>query len=642
MPAELRARAWLFATIAAGGGALLAAVLLRSTDVSLTTLALLGAAVILAELFQVPEDESSIDPGDAHPLSFSSSIHLAAALIIGPWTAALVAAFGVVVVDPLRGSRWKVVAYNTSAFAIAAAAAGLTFKLAGGTPGALDLPADFPALAAMGLMYYAVNITFMTAIVAFTENRPFWPLAGDVSEDGLPTAAGELGLAVAVAFFAVHEPLAMVALAPLMLAAYRSYERLATLRRETARALVTFANVVDERDPSTFQHSARVAEHVQRLGEALRLPSSDLARLRWAGRLHDLGKIAVDASVLGKPGRLDEDEWEIMRRHPRLSARLLRRFRFAAAQAKAVEYHHERFDGSGYYEIASGQIPLAAHFLVVADSYDAMTSDRPYRRGLPQEVALAEIEAGSGTQFHPLVAKAFVALERGDDPLEVLAPEELRELQRAAHVKRLQRGWRLNLKPEAVVGACVIGALGAYGLGLPLVAPPILVLGLGWLGFDQLERLRARRLAGLISAGLASARSPSAAFSGACGKLVGACPLVWGGLVAWNERACKGSIEATFGSTRGPGETALTSWLLREAEAAEDVIVAGAGELGGGLVHLAVPLRNGEGLFGYLVLAVSGTDRRLERALSACADELARAFAAPTPAGRPRLEAIAS
>jgi putative nucleotidyltransferase with HDIG domain len=642
MRARPKARSWLLATIAAGGGVLLAAVFLRRTDASIATLALLGAAVVLTELFQVAEDDNSLDPGDAHPVSFSSSIHLAAVLIVGPWTGALVAAFGVLAVDPLRGSRPRVVAYNASVFALAAAAGGLAFQLAGGAPGALELPADFPALAVLGLVYYAINNGFMSAIVALTGERAFWPLARDASKDAISTAAAEFGLAVAIAFFAVQEPFAVVALAPLMLAAYRSHERLVTLRRETARALETFANVVDERDASTYQHSARVAEYVKDLAEALRLPAADVARLGWAGRLHDLGKIAVDAAVLRKPGRLDEQEWATMWRHPRLSARLLRRFRFAAEQAKAVEYHHERFDGSGYYGIAPGEIPLSAHFLVVADSYDAMTSDRSYRRGLAPEVALAEIEAGSGTQFHPLVAKAFVALQRGHDPLEALSPTELVELRRSARIgmRRLDR--RLTLGPEALIGGAVIGALAAFGLGAPLLALPILAVGLAALVLDQLERFRARRLAAVVRATLAPSRSPRSAFAAICGRLTGACPLGWAGLVAWHEHECRGSLEASFGSSGGPGETALTSWLLREAEVTDSVLVAAPGELGGGLVHIAVPLRREQRVHGYLVLAVAGADRRLERALAACAEELALRLSPLAQADRPRLAAIAS
>jgi putative nucleotidyltransferase with HDIG domain len=640
MRARLNARAWLFGTIALGGCALAAAVVLRRTDASLATLALLGAAVVLAELFEVPKDESSLDAGDAHSLSFSSSIHLAAILLIGPWTGALVAAFGVLVVDPLRGSRRRAVAYNASVFSLSAVAGGFAFMLVGGAPGALELPGDLPALLALAIGYYTVNYGFMSAIVALSEQRPFWPLARDATRDGLSVGAGEFGLAVAVAFFAVHEPYAILALAPLMLALYRSYERLTTLRRETARALETFANVVDERDVSTFEHSARVAEHVGRLAEALQLPPAEVARLRWAGRLHDLGKITVDATVLRKPSRLDEEEWATMRRHPRLSARLLRRFRLAAEQAKAVEFHHERFDGAGYYGIAQDAIPLAAHFLVVADSYDAMTSDRSYRRGLPPEVALAEIEAQSGTQFHPAIARAFVALQRGQDPLEALSLQERRELQTGLKGAR-GRPRRVPFKPEAVVVGAVIGSLGAVGLGLPVLAVPIAIVGGAGLVLTAVERLRARWLAVRLRVAVAQARSRTARFAALRRELADARALRWIGLIAWQERECIGSLEVSWG-TDAPGEAALTSWLLREAETADAVIVAAPGELSGAAVHLAVPLRREGRHYGYLVLAVDGSDRAVTRALGACADELGAALAPPRTARRPHLEALAS
>jgi hypothetical protein len=227
--------------------------------------------------------------------------------------------------------------------------------------------------------------------------------------------------------------------------------------------------------------------------------------------------------------------------------------------------------------------------------------------------------------------------------LEALSPTELRELRRSARKgARLHLGQTLTLGPEAVVGGAVIGALSAFGLGVPLLALPILALGLAALALDQLERLRARRLAARIRAALVASHSPRSAFAAVCGSLTGACTLGWAGLVGWHEYECRGSLEASFGSAGGPGETALTSWLLREAEATDRVIVATPGELGGGLVHLGVPLRGEQGLHGYLVVAVAGADRRLERALAACAEELALRLSPSAPADRPRLAAIAS
>src|SRR5207253_3784795 len=129
------------------------------------------------------------------------------------------------------------------------------------------------------------------------------------------------------------------------------------VQRAPLRALETFANIVDERDPSTYRHSLRVAGYVDQLARALRLPFSDIDRLRWAGRLHDLGKVAVDSSVLRKPDRLDRQEWAAMRRHPRLSARLLQRFEFVATQARAVELLPESVVGTGYIGIPDDKHP---------------------------------------------------------------------------------------------------------------------------------------------------------------------------------------------------------------------------------------------------------------------------------------------
>jgi HD-GYP domain-containing protein (c-di-GMP phosphodiesterase class II) len=127
---------------------------------------------------------------------------------------------------------------------------------------------------------FCVNTGLVSAILALDTKVPLGPLARDASRDGLGAAPGETAFGVTRAFFALTQPWAIVTLVPLVLAVYRSYERLAALRRETAHALETFANVVDERDPYTFQHSARVAEYVRELAYGLGLSSSQAARLR--------------------------------------------------------------------------------------------------------------------------------------------------------------------------------------------------------------------------------------------------------------------------------------------------------------------------------------------------------------------------
>jgi HD-GYP domain-containing protein (c-di-GMP phosphodiesterase class II) len=604
-------------------------------------LALFAAGVIVTELFQVPGDDTSLDPADRHWFSFSSGVHVAAVVVLGPWPAALVAVIGIVIVDGLRGSAVQKLAYNASVFALTVVLSGYAFTTFGGAPGTLELPADFAALGALLVTAYVVNSLFVNGIVALASSSSFWPLARDTLRGDAGSALAEFGLGVTLAFVVLHEPWAVVALVPLMLAVYRSYERLATLRRETARSLETFANVVDERDISTFQHSARVADYVRDLAEALALPASVVSRLRWAGRLHDLGKIAVDAAVLRKPGRLDADEWAAMRRHARLSARLLRRFRLASNEARAVEYHHERFDGRGYYGIDPREIPLAAHFLIVADSFDAMTSDRTYRRGLPREHALAEIEANAGSQFHPAIAKAFVALQRGVDPLEVLTREERRDIQLGLK-PRPRRSLRVHA--EIASALAVAAALAALAFGAPLVAVPLAVLAAAGFANSRIEGFRARRLAGDLKRALEDAPSSEAAFAAVQSALARTGRVGWLGLVSWRESEGAGRLERSWtGAEAAPTETALTSWLLRDTESAGGLVTATGRELGRGLPHVAVPLRHEGALVGYLVVALRAGTNRVGQALAASADVLAQSLLKPRTAedSHPALRAVA-
>src|SRR5207249_1794135 len=163
------------------------------------------------------------------------------------------------------------------------------------------------------------------------------------------------------------------------------------------------------------------------------------------------------------------------------------------SQARAVELHHERFDGRGYYGIAGDELPLASHFLMVADSYDAMRADRPYRPALSQEDALAEIERNVGTQFHPAVAKAFVAHVRGEDPYGALTPEEEDELRTAAVPHRLASipGTReVKERPDLLALGGLVTALAGVGRRMPPLAFLGALVAAGGLFLRAWARLR--------------------------------------------------------------------------------------------------------------------------------------------------------
>lgn len=197
----------------------------------------------------------------------------------------------------------------------------------------------------------------------------------------------------------------------------RRVEDLEALNRETIYA---FVRAIDARDPYTARHSEKVAAYAVQLARALGLPAADCERIHLAGLLHDVGKVGLERSVLHKPGTLSDAEWEQVRAHPALSAHIIGGVTRFASFLPGVREHHERIDGKGYPDgLAGEQISVDARILAIADSYDAMTSDRSYRAALSHAEAVARLVEGAGTQFDPAFVDAFaaLALEAADDAL---------------------------------------------------------------------------------------------------------------------------------------------------------------------------------------------------------------------------------
>lgn len=171
------------------------------------------------------------------------------------------------------------------------------------------------------------------------------------------------------------------------------------------------ARAIDAKSAWTAGHSERVTNLALKMGHALGLPANSLEILHRGGLLHDIGKIGTPASVLDKPGKLEPDEVRIMQNHVKIGVRILEPIPGFREALPIVAQHHEWFDGSGYPAGLAGEsISLHARILAVADCYDAMISDRPYRRGLPQRQALEMLSQRSGTQFDPLVIEVFMRL----------------------------------------------------------------------------------------------------------------------------------------------------------------------------------------------------------------------------------------
>jgi putative nucleotidyltransferase with HDIG domain len=183
------------------------------------------------------------------------------------------------------------------------------------------------------------------------------------------------------------------------------------LQRSICQSLLGLANALEAKDPYTRGHSERVGALAGRLATTLAMPGEDADTIAQAGLLHDIGKIGVPEAVLRKRGPLADDEWEMMRRHPITGAQIVAPFEFFAAGALAIRHHHERCDGSGYPDgLVGAAIPAGARVVAVADVFDALTSDRPYRRALTAPHALELIVRQAGITLDADVVAALVAV----------------------------------------------------------------------------------------------------------------------------------------------------------------------------------------------------------------------------------------
>ena len=183
------------------------------------------------------------------------------------------------------------------------------------------------------------------------------------------------------------------------------------IQNMTVQTITTVANALDAKDSYSEGHSRRVAVYAAQIAEKLGFSKEDVRNVRIIALLHDIGKIGVPDSVLNKPGRLTDEEFELMKQHSVIGSEILKDIDMITGISIGARSHHERYDGKGYPEGLKGEdIPYIARIIAVADSYDAMTSNRVYRKHLTYEQVMSELEKGEGTQFDPDIAKAMEAL----------------------------------------------------------------------------------------------------------------------------------------------------------------------------------------------------------------------------------------
>ncbi|MBV9839475.1 MAG: HD-GYP domain-containing protein [Solirubrobacterales bacterium] len=234
------------------------------------------------------------------------------------------------------------------------------------------------------------------------------------------------------------------------------------------RLLHRLATDLEASDPYTYGHSRRVARYASLLASNMGLPKASVAKIRASAALHDIGKVLTPREILHKPGRLSDHEFEVVKRHPGDGARMITVQVEDHELASIVRHHHERLDGTGYPDrLAGEQIPLGARIIAVADTFDAITSARPYRSAKPHKAALDILRSEAGTQLDPDAVHAFCSVYFGRRPLAVwaLASNLLQRLLLTLPARLANLG--------ATAGAAAATALGTGALLLPVAGPHV-------------------------------------------------------------------------------------------------------------------------------------------------------------------------
>ncbi len=296
--------------------------------------------------------------------------------------------------------------FNTAQYMLAVGLGTIVYQNLGGTVSLDDFSFSLIPFVALVLTFFVINHGSVSLAVSFSTRgvsvREAW---GRISGSALLTDLLASTLAVLLAFLYVKLQLLGLAVIifPLFLAR-QLYQRNLQLQQELEEKLELMVKAMEARDPYTSGHSRRVSEYAVVIGRELRLSMSDLDSVKRAALLHDVGKIYEEfAPLLRKEGRLSPEEMMIMRSHVVRSAELVATAtRLRGTVEGMIRHHHENYDGSGYPDgLVGEQIPLGARIIMIADTVDAMTTDRPYRKALPLQRAIDELRKYAGLQFDP-------------------------------------------------------------------------------------------------------------------------------------------------------------------------------------------------------------------------------------------------
>ncbi len=355
-------------------------------------------------------------------VSVGFAVSFTAMIIIGPLGAAICSSLGMMLryVQLPDGSTrhvkntplYKVLFNGAQIFISIGLASIVYYKLVGGIFPDVNFYKDIIPLIISICVYVLLNTLIMTKLLSMINNQHFNTMFIKGMRWLLPNCfiVTSLGIFFSILYLNYGTVIMLLFFGPLLLARY-SFKLYLEMKQVYIETVCALTKTVEAKDQYTNGHSQRVAEYAEKLSIKMNIGEKRVETLKTAALLHDIGKIGISDDVLNKPGRLTAEEFEIIKKHSEIGVEILSSVDFLKDAREIILSHHEKYNGTGYPSGLEGdKIPIEAYILSVADAFDAMTSDRSYRKGMTIEEALTIIEKDSGTHFHPLVAERFIEL----------------------------------------------------------------------------------------------------------------------------------------------------------------------------------------------------------------------------------------
>ncbi|MHB1392797.1 MAG: HD-GYP domain-containing protein [Clostridia bacterium] len=396
----------------------------KSTNVDIHGVLVFACLSVVAESLIIPT------PGE-RALTVGFAIGYAAILVFGIPEAAWIASVGIMFRTVKPGEKRLYVfnypiyktLFNGANIVLSSGLAGLCYISLGATPGVIDLNSSILAIIASMIVYILTNAIIMSILMHLITGEGFlnnffknivW-----VVKDYF--AMAPLAIIMAIAYINYRIVGILLFFGPLLFARY-SFKLYVDMRNIYLDTVKSLSQAVEAKDPYTNGHSIRVGEYACKLAERLGLSQKRIENLKIAAILHDIGKIGVEEGILNKPGRLTEEEFDKIKQHPEIGVKIIKDIDFLKDVSSIILSHHERYDGTGYPEGRKYvETMLESQILSLADVFDALTSERPYRNAMTVKETLEIIENGKGSQFDYKLADAFIKMIKENKELKRIA-----------------------------------------------------------------------------------------------------------------------------------------------------------------------------------------------------------------------------